>query len=460
MPSSQDFVFEFGDFVLAPAERLLTWRGEPIALTPKAFDLLVTLVGRSGHLVSKDDLLRAVWPGTVVEEVNLTVNISALRKALSRGGNGNGAIQTVPTRGYRFLVPVKRRDFSVIPPLQDPRLETRNDRPHEQPRQPFRPVTENPDAYRAYLRGRYHWNERSEASLKRAIDSFQRAVSIDPRFAVAYSGLADCYAALGYLSYTAPVEAFPIARQHATEALELNATLAEPHASLGLVKLYFEWDWLGSDMEFRRAVALDPDYAPTHQWYSIYLLAAGRAEEASRAIQFACRRDPLSLPINADLGFHCYYTRRYDEAVKQLNFVLEMNRSFPPAHLWLGRTFQEQGRFDDALAEFRQVEEVLGDWPVAIAARGFVAAAAGRSDEAQTILAELERLGRRKFVTSYGIALVHAGLRQDDAAFAALDKAFDERSHWLVWLRLDPRWNSLRADPRFAELVRRVRFPQ
>jgi tetratricopeptide (TPR) repeat protein len=143
-----------------------------------------------------------------------------------------------------------------------------------------------------------------------------------------------------------------------------------------------------------------------------------------------------------------------------LNFVLEMNRSFPPAHLWLGRTFQEQGRFDDALAEFRQVEEVLGDWPVAIAARGFVAAAAGRSDEAQTILAELERLGRRKFVTSYGIALVHAGLRQDDAAFAALDKAFDERSHWLVWLRLDPRWNSLRADPRFAELVRRVRFPQ
>src|SRR3954451_4000588 len=460
MPSSQDFVFEFGDFVLAPAERLLTWRGEPIALTPKAFDLLLTLVGRSGHLVSKDDLLRAVWPGTVVEEVNLTVNISALRKALSRGGNGNGAIQTVPTRGYRFLVPVKRRDFSLIPPLQDPRLETRNDGPHQQPRQPVRPVTENTDAYRAYLRGRYHWNERSEASLKRAIDSFQRAVSIDPRFAVAYSGLADCYAALGYLSYTAPVEAFPIARQHATEALELNATLAEPHASLGLVKLYFEWDWLGSDAEFQCAIALDPGYAATRQWYSIYLLAAGRGAEAFRQIQLARQREPLSLPINADLGFHQYYAGRYDEAVKQLQFVLEMNRSFPPAHLWLGRTFQELGKFDEALAEFRQVEEVLHDWPVSVAARGFVAAVAGRTDEAEEILAKLERLGRRKFVTSYGVALVYAGLSRHDAAFAALDKAFDERSHWLVWLRLDPRWNTLRHDPRFAELVRRMRFPQ
>jgi tetratricopeptide (TPR) repeat protein len=150
------------------------------------------------------------------------------------------------------------------------------------------------------------------------------------------------------------------------------------------------------------------------------------------------------MPINSDLGFHHYYTGRYDEAVKQLKFVLGMNRNFAPAHLWLGRTFRELGKFDDALAEFRQVEEVLREWPVSIAARGFVAAAAGRPDDALEIPAELERLASRKFVTSYGIGLVYAGLGHDDAAFAALNKAYAEKSHWLVWLRLDPRWNTLR----------------
>ena len=265
---------------------------------------------------------------------------------------------------------------------------------------------------------------------------------------------------IGLSKLYAPGEAFPAARRHATKAIELDARLAEPHASFGLVKMYFEWDWLGADVEFQRAIALDRDYAPTHEWYSIYLLAAGRTTEALLEIQLARQRDPLSLPINSDLGFHHYYTGRYDEAVKQLKFVLEMNRNFPPAHLWLGRTLQELGMFDEALAEFRQVEEFLHEWPVSIAARGFVAAAAGRTDEAKEILAELERLAGRKFVTSYGIALVYAGLGQHDAAFARLDRAFDERSHWLVWLRLDPRWNTLRSDPRFSELVSRMRFPQ
>jgi DNA-binding winged helix-turn-helix (wHTH) protein/Tfp pilus assembly protein PilF len=460
MHAAEDRVFEFENFILAPKERLLLCGGEPVPLTAKAFDLLVALVRRSGHLISKDDLLRAVWPNTVVEEVNLTVNISALRKALGRGRNGKELIQTVPTRGYRFVASVRTRDAAVALELQHPSRGLRMQLPNQERRQLGQRVTENADAYRAYLQGRHDWNQRSEESLKRGIASFQRAVYIDPLFAAAYSGLADCYAALGYLSYIAPAEAFPAARRYATKALELDATLAEPHASLGLVKLYFDWDWLGADADFQRATALDPDYAPTHEWYSIYLLAAGRTAEAFREIQLARQRDPLSLSINSDLGFHHYYTGQYDEAVKQLKFVLEMNLNFPPAHLWLGRTFQELGKFDEAVAEFRQVEEVLRNWPVSIAARGFVAAAAGRTEEAWEILAELERLARRKFVTSYGIALVYAGLGQNDAAFTRLGKAFDERSHWLVWLRLDPRWNALRADPRFAQLVDRMRFPQ
>src|SRR5262249_16624289 len=139
--------------------------------------------------------------------------------------------------------------------------------------------------------------------------------------------------------------------------------------------------------------------------------------------------------------------------------VLEMNKDFPPARLWLGRTYEELGKFEEALTEFRGVEERVPEWPVSIAARGFVAGVAGRADEARKTLVEMERLESRKFVTSYGVALVHAGLGQTDAAFASLNRAFDERSNWLVWLRLDPRWTGLRSDSRFAELVGRMRFP-
>ena len=276
VPDNQAFVF--GDFVLIPKERLLLAAGKPVHLTAKAFDLLAILVRRCGHLVSKDELLREVWPDTFVEEVNLTVNISALRKALSQGYNGKGMIQTVPTRGYRFVALVTTGDAALVGAF-------RND--------PTGEVVERaPDAHRAYLQGRYHWNRRSEEGLKHGAEQFQRAVEIDPRFAAAYSGLADCYATLGYLSYLSPAEAFLAARRYATKALELDASLAEASASTAFVKLYFDWDWPGADAEFQRAIRLDPNYAPTHQWYSIYLLTAGRALEAFREIQLARQRIP------------------------------------------------------------------------------------------------------------------------------------------------------------------------
>ena len=400
MPAIQDQVFAFGEFTLAPKERLLLCNQQPIHLTPKAFDLLVALVRHGGHLVTKDDLLREVWPDTHVEEVNLTVHISGLRKALDRGGNGSPMIETVPTHGYRFVAPVTSGNVEVV--LRRLGVLGSQEGSPEIGRQP----TKNADAYRAYIQGRHEWNQRSKEGLRRGIEHFDRAVVIDPQFAAAYSGLADCYSTLGYLSYASPSEAFPPARQHATKAVELDAALAEPHASLGFVKLYFEWDWPGAEAEFKRAIAVDPNYAAAHEWYSIYLLAAGRASEALREVQLARLRDPLSLPINSDLGFHYYYTGQYDEAAKQLKFVLEMKKDFPPAHLWLGRTYQELGRFDEAIAEFRQVEARLPQWPVSMAARGYVAGVAGRQDEAHQILAELEGLANETYVTPYGIALV------------------------------------------------------
>ena len=221
MRAAEEQVFQFGEFTLAPNERLLLCGAEPVPLSPKALDVLVALVRRSGRLVTKDELLREVWPGTFVEEVNLTVHVSALRKALDRGRSGVAMIQTVPTHGYRFVAPVMAANGPLV--LRDPKVSILERTSRELGRQ----LTENADAYRAYLQGRYEWNQRSEESLKRGIDYFLSAVEIDPQFAAAYSGLADCYAALGYLSYTSPAEAFPSARQHAAKALQLDASLAE-----------------------------------------------------------------------------------------------------------------------------------------------------------------------------------------------------------------------------------------
>jgi DNA-binding winged helix-turn-helix (wHTH) protein/thioredoxin-like negative regulator of GroEL len=438
---NDDRVFEFGDFTLSPKERLLLHAGEPVALTSKAFDLLVALVRRSGHLVSKDELLREVWPDTFVQEVNLTVNISALRKALRQDQNDAGPIRTVSAHGYRFVAPVIERSAAVT-------------------HQIGRVTTANADAYRAYLQGRNDWSRRSEQALKRAAERFQHAVALDPGFAAAYAGLADCYATMGSLSYLAPTDAFPVARRYATRALELDPSLAEAHASLGFVQLYFDWNWPAADAEFQRSIALDPGYPATRQWYGIYLMAAARPTAALAEMHRARQRDPLSLPINTDIGFCHYYAGQYEEATRQLQFVLELSGDFAPAHLWLGRTYQELGRYDDAIAAFRHVEDKLPEWPVPQAARGFVEAIAGRTDDALATLGKLKSLSERKFVTSYGLALVYAALGETDAAFTWLDRAFAERSHWLVWLRLDPRWKTLRFDRRFAECIKHVGYPE
>lgn len=455
--------YQFGDYLLIPRERMLLCHHDPVPLTGKAFDLLLVLVRRGGQLVSKDELLQEVWPGRFVEEVNLSVNISAVRKALGPGGAA--LIQTVSKRGYRFVAPVivigaaSEAPFTSAIGASTAGSRWRNRGAALGPGAASA-NTANANAYRAYVEGRYAWSQRSETGLRKAVDSFQRCVSLDPGFATAYAGLADCYSTLGYLSFISPADAFPCARCHALLALERDDALAEPHASLAYVKFYFDWDWRGAETEFRRAIMLDPSWAAAHQWYSIFLLAAGRVREAAHEIELARERDPLSLAINTDLGFHYYYTRQYDEAIKQLESVLAMDRDFSPAHLWLGRSYQEVGQLHEALTQFREVERRVREWPVSIAARGFVEGAAGRPEKAKAALAELQGIAKRRFVTAYGVALVYAGIGDSESAFTWLDRAFAERSHWLLWLRLDPRFEQLRADPRFTELLHRIEFPQ
>lgn len=325
------------------------------------------------------------------------------------------------------------------------------------PRGGVRPVKSA--VYEEYLKGRFAWNKRSEAGLQEGIEHFQQAIAIDPNYAAAYSGLADSYTTMGYLSYIAPKEAFPQARAAAVKALELDSTLAEPHASLAYVRFYHDWDWPGAEAEFRQAVALNPNYAAAHDWYSYFLTAVGRPEEALVEIRRAQEIDPLSLVISTDIGFQLYYQKRYDEAISQLRKTLQMNPKFPLAHLWLGRAYQQKQMYEEAIAEYRETDAALPDWVVTLAAIGNVEGVAGKRRAARDILAKLNTLAQKKYVTPYGVALVYDGLGEQDQALSWLDKALDDRSHWLVWIRLDPRWDAIRDEPRFKRIVSRVAFP-
>jgi TolB-like protein/DNA-binding winged helix-turn-helix (wHTH) protein/Flp pilus assembly protein TadD len=316
-----------------------------------------------------------------------------------------------------------------------------------------------PAAYEAYLKGRYAWNKRSEAALFEGIEFFKQAIAIEPDYGEAYAGLADSYTTLGYLSYIAPRDAFPLARAAAEKALSLNGSLAEPHASLAYVCFYHDWNWAAAEAEFKKAITLNPNYATAHEWYSIYLTAMLRPDEAKTEIDRALQLDPLSLIINTDVGFQMFYARKYDDAIRQLKKTLQMGPRFPLAHLWLGRAYQQKGMFDESMNEYGATEDALPGWIVTLAGIGNLQGLSGKDADARATLAKLRELSKKEYVTPYGIALVYAGLEDKPQAFQWLENAVNDRSHWLVWIRLDPRWERLRSDARFADLVRRIGFP-
>ena len=319
---------------------------------------------------------------------------------------------------------------------------------------PPRPV--NPEAYLAYIRGRAFWDQRNEAALLKGIAAFGQALAIDGSYAAAYAGLAHCYTALGYGSYLAPRAAFEHASAAAHKALAIDPESAGAEAALAYVALYYQWDVDQADRRFRRALALNPASVTARHWCSVYLTSIGRFDEARAQIHHALDLDPLSHAVNTDVGFVAYYSGRYDDAVANLRAVLCVAPNFALARLWLGRAYQELGRLDEALEEFAATCRIVGDWPVALAALGHVLGVSGREAEARCVLDDLARLSRGRYVTEYGVALVHAGLGDRDGAFEWLDRAVAARSHWLVWLALDPRWNPLRHDCRFTALLGRI----
>ena len=630
--------YEFGRFRINSAQRLLLRDQEIVPLTPKVFDMLLTLVERSGEVVSKDFLMKKVWPDTFVEEGNLTQNISLVRKALGEGQNGHQYIETVARRGYRFVAPVrvsvdggnefpreatgigtltigeparvtthqsesdrlsqggvaeyltsrakrhsqavllsllvlvflaaginyfigggksvdgtnsiiesiavlpflneaadadagyftdeiteslinnlsKLRKLRVVPRSvvlnyrgleTDPRKIARDlnvravltGRVHRRgdmlsiqvdlidvanvsqmwgqhydhrvsdillvQEDISRDIFENLrlklsveeqkqlEAFSLYLKGRNSWSKRTEDGLLQGVEYFRKAIEVDQNYAPAYAGLADCYNMLVVYGISQPKEAFPKAKEAATKALSIDPALAEARTSLAFIK--HRWDWgRDAEAEFQLAIKSKPSYAPAHQWYSSYLVAMGRFDEAIAEAKRAEELEPLSFISNSHLGWILYLAGRYDEAIEHCKRLLEVDPSFFPARRYLGLAYEQKGMYKDAISQFEQGVK-LSKSPLMLSLLGHAYAASGRKAEAKGVLAELDQQ-KQRYVSPYTIATVYAGLGEKDQAFKWLEKAFEERDIWLMNLNVDPVLNPLRADHRFAGLVLRI----
>jgi TolB-like protein/Tfp pilus assembly protein PilF len=314
----------------------------------------------------------------------------------------------------------------------------------------------NPEAHELYLQARYHWNKRTEESVRKALSYFQRAIDQDPTYAQGHAGMADSYNILGYYNALAPAEAYPKGKAAALKALELDDSLAEPHATLGVVKRDFEWDWAGALEEFQRAIELNPGYVEAFHWRSTLLAMLGKHAEALLEKKKALAMDPLSVVIRTDLARMFYFHREYDRAIEQYRAALDMDPNFSSAHLWLAQVYEQRGLFDEALVELEAGCRLYGDSVYAAARLGQGYALAGKKDEARAVLNHLTQCSTQKYVSPHDIAMIHVGLNENDRAFEWLGKAMEERSVGLGYLNVEPQWDALRSDPRFQQLLRQI----
>ena len=608
--------YEFGRFRLNTAERVLLREGELVSLTPKVFDILLTLVENSGQVVSKEDLMKRVWPDTYVEEGNLTQNISLLRKALGETPGGVQFIETVPRRGYRFVaetsepsnhvpkvsaeipaleipaavvaVPTGNRrtpafvlaaglvivsiigvmyftskagstspisSIAVLPLVDesaDPDASYINDKIAETlinslsklpqlrvvPRSVVagykgkemdprkigeelnvraivtgrlrrhgdiitiqadlidlqnvaqlwgqrydhkvsdallvqddisRDIFENLrlklnveekkqlEAYGLYLKGRNAWNKRTGDALLQAIEFFNKAIEIDPNYGAAYAGLADCYNMLVVYGRLQPKEGFPKAKEAATKALEIDESSAEAHSSMAFIKFRWDWDRAATEREFQTAIKLKPAYAPAHQWYSSYLVAVERFDEAIAEAKRTEELEPLSFVASSHLGWIYYLSGRNDEAIEQCRKILELDPSSFPARRYLGLAYEAKEMYPEAITEFQTGVKLSGS-PLMLALLGHAYAVAGKRAEAQKVLDDLQQLQEQRYVSPYTVAAIYAGLGNQEEAFKWLDKAVEGRDIWLMNLKVDPVFAKLRSQRRFTDILARIRL--
>jgi len=318
-------------------------------------------------------------------------------------------------------------------------------------------VTIDPAAHEAYLRGRFFWGQRNEAALAKAVVHFEKALSLAPDYARAHSGIADSYGLLCWFGAMAPRESGPKAEAAASRALELDDSISEGHASLALVRFWYEWDWKGAEEEFLRAIELNPSYASARQWYASYLNAMGRLEEAQAQLSRARELDPLSLIISMNAADSFFFARKFDEAIEHLRALLDHEPNFLPAWFNLGRVYVQKGMYGEAVSSFEKVRNHAGG-PQGDPALAHACALAGKTAEARKILRQLTEQSCNRFTAAPLIARIHLGLGETEHAFEWLRKGVDERSYWMTMLKVDPVYDPIRSDPRFQSLLKRIGF--
>jgi len=432
-------VYQFGPFTLDAGRRRLLRHGEIITVPPKALDVLHVLLDNRGRTVDKGDLMSRVWRDAIVEEANLTQSVFVLRRALGDEPSDPQYISTVARRGYRFVGNVSETG-------SEPLLNERR-RVHR---------TASLEAYHAYVKGRHYWSKRDVDGVRAALGYYRQAIDRDPTYALAYVGLAECFVVLRVHSWPCAPDALLTAKAAASRAVEIDDTIAEAHAALGVIRMTSEWNWAGAEESFRCAIELAPDYATARNWYANYLAAQGRFDDAIHGAEEAVRLDPLSVTWRMGVGHMFFLARRYAEAVDAEMGALDIDPQFWLAHWVLGLAYEQLGDRPRATAALQRADEIAEGNFMVRGLLGRMYAVCGRVNEARTILHELTTRPVRQTAPGEIVGLVHAGLGDTRAAFECFHRAAREGSYLLSFLNVSPLFDPLRSQPPFAALQREL----
>ena len=319
--------------------------------------------------------------------------------------------------------------------------------------------TEDAEAYRLYLKGRYHWNKRNPEGFHKAVEYFRQAIDQDPAYSLAYAGLADTYAYLSFFNVVAPREAMPEAKRAAVKGLEIDKDLAEAHVSLGYISFTYDGDWPTARKHFEQALALNPAYSRAHTFYPFYLSSLGRSEKAVEVAKRAFDLEPASPAVSHSLAVQLYLARKFDRAIEQAHNTLEMDENFAISYAVLGQVYVSKGMYREGLSALEKYSALTKGSAASLALLGYAHARSGEPEKSLQMIDKLKAASKQCFVPALFVALVYAGLEDKDQAFTWLEQAYEERFNRLAYLKVEALWDPLRSDPRFADLLRRVGIP-
>lgn len=419
------------------------------------------------RIISRTSMMRYKGAHKSVPEIGRELNVDGIIEGsvVRSGGRVRITAQLINAHSDRHLWAENyERDLKDVLALQDEVALAIAERvrvqltPVEQSRLADRTAL-NPEAYDAYLKGRYYFEKRTDSSLKEAAEQFRQAIALDPHYAPAYSGIVDVLATRIYYQLDAPDDLMPEETAAGLRAVDLDDSSAEAHVSLAAVALN-QWNWSKAESEFQRAIALDPRYALAHHWYSDYLSSVGRHDQAIAEEKKALELDPLSPIVNTWMGRRYYQARLYEQAYQAVQQGLALDPAFEPALAQLGLICVQLRRYDEAIGALQKAVAGSGGSLVYVATLGYVQAMAGHKQDARNILGELNRLSKSRYVPFFADAEIYIALGQSDDAIHWLNEAFEHHSDWMLYARIDPPLDPIRQDPRFVELLRRVGLPQ